>query len=62
MKTSVRPPTKSSRRKELRIDMKIPTGIFVGLMKPLDTGDAEGLEWTDETKAELVPTKTTNAL
>jgi hypothetical protein len=62
MKTSVRPPTKSSRRKELRIDMKIPTVIFVDLMKPLDTGDAEGLEWMDETKSELVPTKTTNAL
>ena len=37
MKTVVRPPTARTRRKEIKIEMKIPLVIFVELMQPLDT-------------------------
>lgn len=37
--------------------MKIPMQIFVELMPPLDTGDTEMLEWDNEAKTNLKPTK-----
>lgn len=58
MKTTVRPPTKKTRRKELLIDVRIPQQIFIDLMKPLDSNDVETFEWEDdETKTALKPTK-----
>ena len=57
MKTVVRPPTKLSRRKELRIDMKIPREIFVDIMKPFETDELTGLKWTDAERTNLEPTK-----
>ena len=57
LKMVVRPPTKltrtPSRRKEVSIDMKLPTAIFLDLMNPMDNGDMVDFEWEDETKQAL---------
>ena len=57
MKTTVRPPTKKTRRKELTIETHLPLPIFLDLMKPMETGEMVGFEWEDEDKTKLVPTK-----
>lgn len=62
MKTVVRPPTARTRRKELKIEMKLPMQCFLDLMQPLETDCVTGFEWTDETKTQLKPTKSSKAL
>ena len=62
MRTVIRPPTKSSRRKEMTIDLKVPQEVFVDLMKPMDDGDMEDFEWEDDTKMKLKPTKVGKSL
>ena len=47
MKTAVRPPTARTRRKELVIEQRMPMAIFIELMKPMETGDINNLEWED---------------
>jgi hypothetical protein len=56
IKTAIRPLTKSTRRKEQLLEMRIPQQIFVDLMKPMDTGDMDKFEWVDESKSSLKPT------
>ena len=56
MKTAVRPPTARTRRKELVIEQRMPMAIFIELMKPMETGDINNLEWEDEEKTALKPT------
>ena len=62
MKVVVRPPTKRTRRKQININMGLPEPIFMDLMSPLETGDADAFEWTDEKKTALKPTKETTGL
>ena len=57
LKTAVRPPTARTRRKELVITMKIPEEIFLDLLRPLESNSVTGLEWTDDKKTKLKPTK-----
>ena len=56
MAALVRPPTKNTRRKELKIELRIPEQVFIDLLKPLETGDMADLKWTDESKSALEPT------
>ena len=57
MKTVVRPPTAMTRRKELKIEVRVPKEIFFDLVRPLATGDMEKFEWTSAKKVALKPTK-----
>lgn len=57
MATTVRPPTKSTRRKKLIIKLEMPKEIFFDLLKPLDAEDVDGLVWKDEARKELEPTE-----
>ena len=44
MKTVMRPPTAvTSRRKELKLEVRVPKEIFFDLVRPLETGDMEAL-------------------
>lgn len=58
MTTVIRPPTARTRRKELKIEVKIPEEIFLDLVRPLTTDCVAGFQWTDDKKAALKPTKT----
>ena len=62
MRTCVRPPTKRTRRKEQRIETRIPLGVFVDLMQPMETGDMQGFEWANASKTKLKPTKDTKSV
>ena len=61
MKTVVRPPTARTRRKEMKIELRMPMQIFLELMAPFNTEDLKGLEWTSAKKTMLKPTKTGKA-
>ena len=57
MKTAVRPPTRLTRRKQQKLEMRVPQFVFIDLVKLLESGCVAGFEWTDETKTALKPTK-----
>ena len=52
----IRPPTASTRRRQRVVEMAVPMPAFFALLRPFETGDLEGLEWTDQTKTGLKPT------
>jgi hypothetical protein len=56
MAALVRPPTKNTRRKELKIELRIPEAVFIDLLNPLETGVMTDFKWTDESKIALEPT------
>ena len=56
MTTSVRPPTKLTRRKQQKIELRVPEDIFIELMQPVETGTIPDFKWIDETKKGLTPT------
>lgn len=57
MTTVVRPPTALTRRKEIKIDVRIPEQIFLELMNPLESGCVTGFKWKNEAKTSLEPTR-----
>jgi hypothetical protein len=52
----VRPPTAHTRRRQLKVELRVPEQIFLDLLKPLETGEVAGLEWEDDQKTHLKPT------
>lgn len=61
MSTTVRPPTALTRRKQQKIEMKMPEQIFLDMMNPFHDGEMEGFEWMCPERKALRPTKTTQA-
>ena len=57
MKTSVRPPTARTQRKELKIEMKMPEIVFLDMMRPFENGSLKGFTWLKADKKALKPTK-----
>ena len=53
----IRPPTASTRRRQRVIEMPLPMAAFARLILPFNTGELSGLEWLDEAKTQLKPTK-----
>ena len=56
MTTSVRPPTRLTRRKQQVVTLRMPEEVFIDLMKPVATGDIPEFAWIDEAKTQLKPT------
>ncbi|KAL1520429.1 hypothetical protein AB1Y20_022013 [Prymnesium parvum] len=55
MQKMVRPPTSKTRRKQLVIKVNAPEEVFFDVMRPVENGDADGLEWDEEMR--LKPTE-----
>ncbi|KAL1504404.1 hypothetical protein AB1Y20_010810 [Prymnesium parvum] len=62
MSKLVRPATARTRRKMLTIKQHTIKEVLFDLMADLETGEVEGLEWTDSQKKELRPTSETASL
>ena len=62
MSTTVRPPTAMTRRKQLKIEMKVPEDIFLDMMQPFNDDDMKDFQWiTGSERRALQPTKVTQA-